>query len=293
MNASNQPQTTSNERQDGKEYLLHLLSQLFDTLNEPVAIDYHAPNGLQMFHVANEHRVKMLDKLSVLCVQLQQDEQTHNEAPDFAYIRTKLDSYERLLQEPVTDETLPLRQEAQAAYAKLLKQYMALCVTAKKQALQDRIINHAWIDQNNKLAMFNAMNAGDMPGKPSARVSMDTTQGYNFDDMPGMPNFVKQMINKGYYQPNMAPYFNQWRQGGNSYPGTPPKEPHVGPFEADMMQGLEDVLNNTEAFANSMIEGLPMKEFLKKKLRESRGVWNKQTARDEDDDDEEDDEDDD
>jgi len=111
------------------------------------------------------------------------NEQPNDKHSELAYVKAKLDSFK------IDFASEEMRFVAQQDYAKLVSQYMRLLESTKRQ-------KH----------------------KATKRVSMDTSQGYDFDDMPGMPNFIKQLINKGYFNPinnpMMMDYIKDWQQGG-------------------------------------------------------------------------------
>jgi len=277
---------------DSREYLDEIMAQLLKSISEPIVIDPHLPNVDYQYQRVYQQRDKILDKIIMLHAQMREAENTASERPDFEYIRAKLDNFK------IDFQSEEMRFVAQQDYAKLLSQFMALQESAKRQAMQDRIINHAWIDQKQKIQAINAINTEPVkPGKGTPpRVSMDTSQGYNFDDMPGMPNFVKQLINKGYMNPMNNPmmmgYVEEWRRGENSYPGpenyNAKEKKQTGPDSMNFSFTLDDLMENIDD-----ITVIPdfVKKMLKKKQK-NMAYWQKRQEDDDDDDDEDDDEDD-
>jgi len=93
--------------------------------------------------------------------------------------------------------------------------YLKAAMEECKQRL-DASENHSTLQQQLQ-AQYTKLQQQYLDGMSITRIDMmDTTDGYNFDDMPHMPMFIKQHINKGFIGfRDVLPHLEKWQGASN------------------------------------------------------------------------------
>ena len=155
------------------------LEQVINSLVETLRepIDFHY-DGEQV-NLLCHHRHGMLRDVLAAIKEYEADKRA---AEEKAFIKAEMANWKQQATDPANDEDG--RKFAEDMYKKLLKKYMS---DSQPQGTD-----------GNK------------------NVSMDTSNGYDFSDMPGMPRFIRQIINKGHFNPSMFPFVGQWANAVNN-----------------------------------------------------------------------------
>ena len=160
-----QPQTGGQQKEgfvyqsDTSDILYRIADVLLDSLN----FDLPGNTPPHIHQQVLQHRFQIQQRLCALLEMLGQQERQKSEMPDFAYIQAQID---RLQAQMAHANDSDERDKARRQISALLHHYMALQADAKRQALIDRVVAHAWIDQDEKIEMTKLILRDSATAKP-------------------------------------------------------------------------------------------------------------------------------